>query len=96
MNILIPLDDEQNISYISEPKEWAVVTLDNGNKINEKRYKSKNDINELIDFVVVKDKNEDVDDFLDEDIGILIAPYKMNTDEIIEAFIFRELYEMGN
>ena len=96
MNILIPLDNEQNISYISEPKEWAVVTLDNGNKINEKRYKSKNDINELIDFVVVKDKNEDVDDFLDEDIGILIAPYKMNTDEIIEAFIFRELYEMGN
>ena len=96
MNILIPLDNEQNISYISEPKEWAVVTLDNGNKINEKRYKSKNDINELIDFVVVKDKNEDVDDFLDEDIGILIAPYKMNTDEIIEAFIFRELYESGS
>ena len=96
MNILIPLDNEQNISYISEPKEWAVVTLDNGNKINEKRYKSKNDIKELIDFVVVKDKNEDVDDFLDEDIGILIAPYKMNTDEIIEAFIFRELYESGS
>ncbi len=96
MNILIPLDDEQNISYISEPKEWIVITLDNGNKINEKRYKSKSDINELIDFVVIKDKNEDMNDFLDEDIGVLIVPYKMNTDEIIEAFIFRELYELGN
>ncbi len=96
MNILIPLDNEQNISHLSKPKDWAVVTLDNGTKINEMHYKSKNDIKELIDFVVVKDKNEDVEDFLDEDIGVLIAPNKMNTDEIIEAFIFRELYELGS
>ncbi len=96
MNILIPLDNEQNISNLSKPKDWAVVTLDNGNKINEMHYKNKDDIKELIDFVVVKDKNEDVEDFLDEDIGVLIAPNKMNTDEIIEAFIFRELYELGS
>ncbi len=95
MNILIPVDDKQNISYIKESKGWSVITLDNGNKIDEKKYSSKDDIKELVDFVVVKDKNEDVDDFLDEDIGVLVAPSKMDVDEVVEAFIFRELFELG-
>ncbi len=96
MNLLIPIDEEQNISYMSELKEWIVITLDNGNKINEIRYENKSDISELIDFVVIKDKNEDVDDFLDEGVGVLVAPFEMDIDEIVEAFIFRELFELGN
>ena len=95
MNILIPVDDKQNISYIKESKGWSVITLDNGNKIDEKKYSSKDDIKELVDFVVVKDKNEDVDDFLDEDIRVLVALSKMDVDEVVEAFIFRELFELG-
>ena len=96
MNLLIPIDEEQNISYMSELKECIVITLDNGNKINEIRYKNKSDIGELIDFVVIKDKNEDVDDFLDEGVGVLVAPFEMDIGEIVEAFIFRELFELGN
>ena len=96
MNLLIPIDEEQNISYINDLKKWIVITLDNGNKIGEKSYKSRDDINEFIDFVVVGSQNEDVEDFLDENIGVLVAPYKMDVDGIVEAFIFKELYELGN
>lgn len=96
MNLLIPLDSNQKISLVNDAKGWMCVVLENGDKTGEKLYRNKNDINEAVDFVIVKDKDEDIDDFLDEGIGVLIAPFQEEIDDIVEAFIFRELYELGN
>lgn len=96
MNLLVPVDKNHKISSISDKVGWAFVSLENGSKIDEKIYKSKSDIDEMLDYVVIKDKNEDIDDFLDEDIGVLIAPFQEEVDDVIEAFMFRELYELGS
>ncbi len=95
MYLLIPVDKDKTISKLSNVDAWVVVTLENGNKTDERYYASKKEIKEFVDFIIVKDKDEEIEEFLDEGIDVLIAPCQKSLDEVVEAFIFRELYEIG-
>jgi len=100
MNLLIPVDclDEKTakLSSLQDKKGWVFVKLDSGSILSIDAYAKKDDIKDMIDYIVIKDKNEDVDEFLDEDIGVLVAPFQKSIDDIVEAFIFTELYELGS
>lgn len=96
MILLIPIDEEKNLCSVKENSSWAVVTFDEGTTQNIDFYNNKEDIKEYIDYVIVQNQNECVDDFLDEGLGILIAPMQKSIDDIIEAYMFRELHELGS
>ncbi len=94
MNILIPINDEKKLCSMEENNSWVVAILNEGVVKNISFYTSREEINEIVDYVVVISKEEFVSDFFIEGIGILIAPMQRSIEEIVEAYMFRELHEV--
>jgi len=97
MFLLIPVDSEErdaSITMIHERKMWALVEADGGGVVDVTFYENRDDIKEFLEAVIVKDKNDDVAPFFEESIPVLETPMPMDIDSIVEAFMFRELYEV--
>jgi hypothetical protein len=99
MTILIPVDSKNRheciISSIEENKAWAFVTLDEGKITNIEFFDRREDITVWIDAVVVINELEYVWPFMDEGIIALIAPSQKSIDEIVEAFLFKDLHDFS-
>lgn len=99
MTILIPVDSKNRhecmISSIEENKAWAFITLDEGKISNIEFYDRREDITVWIDSVVVINDLEYVWPFMDEGIIALIAPSQKSIDEIVEAFLFKDLHDFS-
>ena len=97
MFLLIPVDSEErdaSVAMIHERASWALVEADGGGVVDVTFYDNRDEIEEFIEAVVVKTKNDDVAPFFEESIPVLETPAPMDIDEIVEAFIFRELFEV--
>jgi len=86
--------EEAVITAFQERKFWLILELENGYIKNSKFYNDINEIKEITDFLIVKDKEEAVEEFLDEGIVVLVAPLQKNAEDIVEAYMFRELHEL--
>lgn len=99
MTILIPVDSKNRhecvISSIEENKAWAFVTLDEGKITNIEFFDRREDISVWIDAVVVINELEYVWPFMDEGTIALIAPSQKSIDEIVEAFLFKDLHDFS-
>ena len=94
MNILIPINDEKNLCSMETNSSWAVAALNEGKIQNLQFFKTREEITEFTEYVVVISKEEFVSYFFLEGIGILIAPIQKTIDDIVEAYMFRELHEV--
>ncbi len=94
MNILIPINTQKEICSLDSKNAFAFVTMKDGTIEKTDFYQTKEEINELIDYIVVENKDEFVSDFFLEGIGILIAPLQKSIEDIVEAYMFRELHEL--
>ncbi len=94
MNILIPINDEKKLCSMETNSSWAVATLDEGKTKDLKFFKTREEIKEFTEYIVVISKEEFISDFFLEGIGILIAPMQRDIEDIIEAYMFRELHEV--
>jgi len=96
MHILIPINEEKNLCSLKSNTSWAVVSMNEGKTEVINFYTSKDEIKEFPDYIVVTSKEESVSDFILEGIGVLIAPMQKSLDDIIEAYMFRELHEFSS
>jgi len=94
MNILIPINDEKKLCSMEDNSSWVVVALEEGKTKNIEFFKTREEIKEFTEYVVVISKDEFVSDFFLEGIGILIAPMQRSIEDIVEAYMFRELHEV--
>jgi len=98
--ILIPVDDtdpkHSEITKITNVHKWAILNFDEGVikdiEFVDDRTKSEA---EWIDFVVLADKYENYLDFMNEGIMVLCVREEKTIEEIVEAFKFKELDEVG-
>ena len=99
MNLLIPVDcnkrHEALITTLDTLKYWAFVELEDGQIVNCAFYKDRKDIEAWVETVVVINEAEYVWQFQEEGIAILVAPKQRSIDEIIEAFLFKELHDLN-
>ncbi len=97
MLILMPLDKKDGkLTNIDKVKVWAMYELQEG-KIQEIKYFDDwQDIDEFIDCVVVADRRDYVWPFFEQSIPVLEAPTQREIDDVIEAFLFKELFEVKN
>jgi predicted Fe-Mo cluster-binding NifX family protein len=99
MNILLPMngDDTQEGSLvpIGEVKKWALVVLEEGKVVEIDFYDSREDIQEWIDAVVVVNDYEPVMSFIEEQVMVLVAHTQRSIDDIVEAFLFKELNDLA-
>jgi len=96
MLIAIPLDDNRDIISELMATSWAVVDFNNGVVTSIKYYPTKADIQEpFIDFVVLANRYENYIEFMEEGTMVLAVREEKKVDDIIEAFKFKELDEVG-
>lgn len=99
MLLLLPLDgddtQESKLVPILERKKWATVLVEEGRVVEINFYDTREDIQEWVDAVVVVNDYEPVMEFIDEQIMVLVAHTQRSIDDIVEAYLFRELHDLA-
>ncbi len=99
MLLLLPMngDDTQEFELVSinELAFWATVEVEEGRVIEINFYKERSQIEGLIDAVIVVGNYEPVMEFLDEQMMVLVAHTQRTIDDVVEAYLFRELHDLA-
>jgi hypothetical protein len=99
MKIIIPFDsddlEEGQICSVVDASHWLHFEMLEGKAINEKFYSTWEEIDYLIDTVIVRDQAEYVWPFMEKNIAVLVAPMQKYFEDIVEAYIFRELNDLN-
>jgi hypothetical protein len=98
MIILMPLsakvEEEGVLVNLDKVAIWGFFELSEG-KVQKIEYlDDRTKYTEWIDVVVVASKDDYVWPFMEESIPVLEAPVQREIDDVIEAFLFKELYEV--
>ncbi len=99
MTILIPADiddiEDAKIVLLDDVKQWLLIEFDEGRIQNHTFYEKKEDIKKFIEVVIVKNHDEYVWPFMEEGIAVLIAPMQIYIEDVMEAFLFKELHDLN-
>jgi predicted Fe-Mo cluster-binding NifX family protein len=87
--------EDGKITTVMDVKHWALVELDGGAIKEINFYENREDFNDWVDCIVMKDKYESSMDFMNEGMMVLTIRDQETLSEVIESFIFRELDEVG-
>lgn len=100
MLIFIPVESENGnqsrITTLAEMKKWALVDFDEGEVKSISFYDDRTQSGtEWIDFVILENRFENAMDFMNEGMMCLARREEATIDEILSAFKFKELDEIG-
>jgi len=101
MYIAIPVDNSDlkaaKITTMANAKSWAIINFDKGEVQSMHTAPSWQESGvDWLDFIIIENKFENIIDFLNEGIMVLIRREGQDDiDTIIEAFKFKELDEAG-
>jgi len=99
MNILIPVDDsdidEAQIVSIDDINYWLLLELTEGKIIKSEFYQTREEISDWVDVVIINSQKEHVWPFMEEGIAVLVAPLQKSIDDIVEAYLFKELHSIN-
>lgn len=99
MLILMPLDnqgDDAKLCNIDDVKTWGLFDLQDGKVQKVDYFEDWLKIEEFFDCVIVTSQGEYVWPFKEQSIPVLEAPIQRDIDDVIEAFLFKELFEVLN
>ena len=98
MYILIPMDDndleEARITTINEATVWVQLLVEEGRVVETNINQDKDAFENQSQILVVKNDNEYVWPFIELGMMVLVAHIQKSVDEIVEAYLFRELNEL--
>ncbi len=100
MYILIPVDSENGldskITTLFDMKTWALVEFEDGKAKTVQFSEDKAAFGiEWIDFIVLENKFENYIDFMGEGMMCLVKREEETVEEVVSAFAFKELDEIG-
>ncbi len=99
MLIWIPVDrrDEKvgEITKLIDVNSWALVDFDKGEVQSIKFFDKREDFSDWVDFIILANKFESYIDFMNEGMMVLSVREERTIEDIIEAFKFKELDEVG-
>ena len=95
--ICVDSEDQENakITKVMDAKYWALVDFDAGAVKGITFYNKREDFTDWVDFIIMKDKYESYMDFMNEGMMVLCIRKEETISEVIEAFVFKELDEVG-
>ncbi len=99
MLIWIPVNGEDKklskVTPLLTLKKWALVDFDKGEVQSIKFFDTREEFNEWVDFIILENKFESYIDFMNEGIMVLCVRDEETIEDIMEAFKFKELDEVG-
>lgn len=100
MNLLIPVDCDKRYEALlttqEESKYWAFVVLQEGQIESCKFLENRSDIECYIETIVLINEQEYGWQFQEESIIGLVAPTQRSIDEIVEAFLLKQLHPINS
>ncbi len=99
MLIWIPVDREDpkdaQIVPVAEVASWALVEFDAGEVKSVRFYDNHEAFGEWVDFVILANAFEPYIDYMNEGMMVLCVREERTIEEIMEAYKFKELDEVG-
>ncbi len=100
MYIAIPIDgtdaSKSKITNLAHLEKWALIDFEEGMSKEIKLYDSRSQFPDgFIDFVILENKFENYMEFMEEGSMVLVTREEQTIEDIIEAFKFKELDEVG-
>ncbi len=95
--ICVDSKDDKNakITKVIDAKYWALVEFEGGIAKDTTFYDKRQDFDDWVDFIVMKDKYESYMEFMDEGMMVLTVRKEETIEEVKESFVFKELDEVG-
>lgn len=99
MLVVIPMDttdvQEAQITSVSEAKTWAQLRIEEGELVEVLHSQTYDGFENWSEAVVVSSDGESVMDFINMSMIILVAHTQKSIDDIVEAYLFRELHDLA-
>lgn len=99
MLLLLPMNgddiEESELVGILSATYWATVEVEEGKVVEIHFYKDRSEIEGWLDAVIVTGNYEPVMEFIDQQMMVLVAHTQRTIDDIVEAYLFRELHDLA-
>ena len=99
MILLLPMDgddtQDSELTGILSASFWATVEVEEGRVIEINFYTDRSEIETPCDAVIVTNNYEPIMEFLDQQMMVLVAHTQRTIDDIVEAYLFRELHDLA-
>jgi len=99
MYLLLPMDsndtEEAKLTKIEDVKFWAQMLIEDGKLVDIKFSEDKDAFDNFSEAVVVINDNEYVWPFMEMSMMVLVAHTQRYVDDIVEAFLFKELHDLA-
>lgn len=99
MYILLPMDiddvQEARLTKLEDVKIWVQILVENGQVVEINHHQEWDQFDNLSEAVVVANDNEYVWPFMEYNMMVLVAHTQRDIDDIVEAYLFKELHELA-
>ena len=99
MFILLPLDsenvEEAKLTKLDDVKVWGQMKVEDGTMKSINFAKEKTDFKDFSECVVVANDNEYVWPFMELSMMVLVAHTQRYIEDIVEAYLFKELHDLA-
>ena len=99
MYLLIPVDKKElsdaKITKINDASIWLQLYIEDGKIAQSDFNEDWSAFDNLSQAVIVKDDGEYVWPFMEYNMMVLVAHTQESIDDIVEAFLFKELHELA-
>ena len=85
---------EAKLVKIEDAKVWAQLHIEEGELVEVNHAKEWERFEQPSECVVVADSGEYVWPFIEYNMLVLVAPFQRGIDDIVEAYLFKELHEL--
>lgn len=99
MYILIPMDSddvhEAKLTKVFDAKIWAQLLIEEGELVEVNHNKEWDKFENFSEMIVVISDGENVMPFIEYSMIPVVAHTQRTIDEIVEAYLFRELHDLA-
>jgi len=99
MFILLPMDsdntEESKLAKLDDVKFWIQLQIEEGRVVNTLTSTDKDSFENFSECVVVTNDNEYVWPFMEMSMIVLVAHTQRYIEDIVEAYIFKELHDLA-
>jgi predicted Fe-Mo cluster-binding NifX family protein len=99
MLVLVPMDSEEvqeaEITKVFEAKTWVQLRIEEGELVEVLHNEKFDGFENWSEAVVVSNDAEPVMQFMEMSMIVLVAHTQKTIDDIVEAYLFRELHDIA-
>jgi len=99
MHILLPMDSDDakvaSLAKLEDVKNWTQILVEDGKLVEVNHAKEKDGFKNFSECIVVVNDNEYVWPFMELSMMVLVAHTQRSIDDLVEAYLFKELHDLA-